>query len=1579
MGLEPRVYESGASPERTVVERRLRQIVADALGLEAGDVDAGTPFIEMGASSLALVDAFRAIHDAFGVRPAIRQVFEQYDSVGRLADYIVLLMEEAPRTVSIASPIDRVEPRHVEDLPISVPQQHLWFLAGYSEGALLAHCDAVLFHLEGRLDAARLQAAFRDVATRHDALRTTFDMATDRQYVADHLEREPLVVADLSHDAADGEGAAKWLAEDASRPFSFSEPLWRVSLLRLGIDAHLLLVAAHQLIADRAALHRIVREAAASYAARLDPGDQPIGLADYCRLLEEQASQPSYAEAREYWSHQFADGIPQIELPGLRPRPSVKRYDGARLVAPMTEDLRAGLENWNRAHNSTPYVTLLAAFQVWLRRMSGQEDVVIGVNGQGSPWLARTTPLVANATNILPVRGRVDLEQTFAAHVQHVQRSLLAPFDHQDYPFSAMVADVKPKRDQGRSPIFTVALEWEPESPAPQFEGLAVSRVTPPIQFTPYDLRLTAERCDGQLQLVCDYSTELFDRHTLHEWVTSFMALLDGCIRSGDEPMWQVPLLSSGQSQRALAEWQGPRRDFPDDCGVHDLVRAQAERTPDAVAIVSGTRTMSYRDLERNANRVARHLQSLGIGRNDFVGVAVSPSPEMIVTLLGVLESGAAYLPLDPAYPVDRLTFMLSDAAARVVITEHAHRPRFEGLPYTILCVDQLGADAAGVTAAPPLVGTARQNAYLIYTSGSTGRPKGVPIAHRGLVSFAADLAERLGLTAADTVLATTSVSFDIAFTELILPLVAGARIVMVPRADVIDAGALMRLAREHDVTLMQATPSHWRALLDAGWTGGARLKLLAAGEALSRDLATRLREQGCALWNAYGPTETTIYSSIRCIESDTGPVTIGRAVANTALYVLDERRLPVPVGVPGELYIGGVGVSPGYWQRPGLTAERFVPNPFAGSDCPVLYRTGDLVRWLPDGEIDYLGRLDHQVKISGFRIELGEIETLLDRHPAIRQSQVIARETARGDRSLVAYVVPSGQAMPTVGELRAHLARQVPDYMIPVAFVTLAAFPLTPNGKIDRRALPAPDAGNIVPQTSPYAPPRNPTEEVLCRIWRDILRVDRVGIHDSFFDLGGHSLLLTPLVLAMREYFQVRVSIRDFFTRPTVAALAELIVDARRAEVTRSNGVLASSGLDPGRSGRSRFDFLRAEAWLDPSLQPDDRQYRPGALERIFMTGTTGFVGAYVLHELMERTESTIYCLVRAENPERGLDRIRKHAAGLGLWHDEYRERIRPVIGDLTRSGFGIAPDVYRRLAEETDAILHSAALVNFIYPYQALKAANVDAVREIIRFAFARRVKPVHYLSTTAVWPMGAHRTFREDSPLDHDELLNLPYDETKWVGEKMLEHARARGLPVAVYRPGEVAGDSRTGAADLSHLASALLKGSLQSGLFPALGFLDAAPVDYVARAVVCLMSECDPLGKAYHLCNPHPLHARDAYAWLSARGYTFEVVPFDEWRTRVLTDERFAENALYPFAPLLEEFTDHSLQLPIWDTALAQSELTPAGVACPAFDDRLLSTYFDYYLAAGYLTTPDAIRSARSSKDGLAATARTVEMS
>jgi amino acid adenylation domain-containing protein len=638
---------------------------------------------------------------------------------------------------------------------------------------------------------------------------------------------------------------------------------------------------------------------------------------------------------------------------------------------------------------------------------------------------------------------------------------------------------------------------------------------------------------------------------------------------------------------RLVAE-KGKTSGRPVRRGAHHLIEAQAARTPDSPAVAFEGRTMTYRELDARANRLAHRLRALGVGPETLVGLCVERSAEMVVGLLGVLKAGGAYVPLDPAFPPGRIAMMLEDAGVKVLLTQQDLRESLPSGDAEVLCLD---SDSSGIEECPdtpPDVAVSPENlAYVIYTSGSTGKPKGVQVPHGALVNFLTSMAGLLGVTERDALLAVTTLSFDIAALEIYLPLTVGARVEIVPRDIAADGARLAERLGRGDVTMLQATPATWRLLLEGGWTGTTGLAILCGGEALPRALADRLVDKGRVVWNLYGPTETTIWSSLAKVEPGDAPITIGRPIAQTQLYVLDARLRPVPVGVTGELYIGGAGVARGYYQKPSLTAERFLPDPFSKAPGARFYRTGDLARWRSDGTLECLGRADHQVKIRGFRVELGEIESALARHPAVREAAVVAREDATGEHALVAYVAARDGQASGAAELRRWLGEALPEYMVPSAFVALDALPLTPNRKVDRNALPAPEAGRGDSGLD-YVPPRGPVEEALVGLWSDLLGVERVGVRDNFFELGGHSLFATQLLARLRDTFAVEPTLRDFLDDPIVAGLSRLI----EHELAAGSGLQAPPIGRADRSGPLPASFAQQRLWFLDQLEPGSASY---------------------------------------------------------------------------------------------------------------------------------------------------------------------------------------------------------------------------------------------------------------------------------------------------------------------------------------------------------------------------------------------------
>jgi amino acid adenylation domain-containing protein len=1031
------------------------------------------------------------------------------------------------------------------DLALSFAQERMWFLQQMDPASVAYNLQANV-PLPADLDLPALERALTELVRRHEVLRTTF-AARDGLPVQVIAAPSPIAlpVSDLTTLApAERVREAERLAgEDVRRPFDLElGPLFRMRLLRMGDEGHQLLVTQHHVVTDGWSIALLVEEVLVLYRAfssreRHALPEPELQYADFAHWQRQWLRGEALDSRLAYWRERLRGAPPAIELPTDRPRPAVQTVNGARLHFQLPDELSRRVHALSRTEGVTPFMTLLAVFQVLLGRYAGQDDVVVGT-ANGNRGTVETERMLGLFVNMLVLRTDVSGDPTFRELLSRVRTVVLGAVAHGDLPFEKLVEDLAPPRDLARSAIFQVLfviqntpLEALSRS-SPGARGVIGEGGTAAYELSLYFID-TGQGFRGSLE----YNTDLFDEATIGRLRDHYETLLAAAVAHPEARLSTLPLLPEAERRRIVVEWNStarPVRPQP----VHERFADQAARTPDAIAVSFEGQDLSYRDLDARSNRLAHRLRRLGVGPEALVAVALERSVDMVVALLGVLKAGGAYVPLDPGYPAGRLAYMLDDAKVRLLLTQESLRPTLPGSA-EVLCVDAdplsaESAEAPGVAVDPDHL------AYLIYTSGSTGRPKGVQVPHGALSNFLATMGDTPGLKPADHLLSVTTLSFDIAGLELYLPLVTGARVEIVSAETAADGARLLERLLVSGATVMQATPATWRLLLEAGWAGGS-IKVLCGGEALPGDLADELRRRGASLWSLYGPTETTIWSAVHRVEGTDGIAPIGTPIANTRLYVLDPNMQPAPVGVSGELYIGGAGVARGYRNRPDLTAERFVPDPFGPETGERLYRTGDLTRWRPDGVVEFLGRTDHQVKVRGFRIELPEIEGSLLGLPAVKAAAVLPRENGSGDVQLVAYVVFGPGSEPTVTEMRAALRERLPGYMIPSSFVILDDLPLTPNGKLDRKALSLLDARSTA-GAAPYVEPRTSMERLVAAIWMEALGLSRVSVHDNFFDLGGHSLLSMRVLARVDKAVGLRLNPREltFQTLEQFAATCE-------------------------------------------------------------------------------------------------------------------------------------------------------------------------------------------------------------------------------------------------------------------------------------------------------------------------------------------------------------------------------------------------------------------------------------------------------
>ncbi|HYH81285.1 MAG TPA: amino acid adenylation domain-containing protein, partial [Longimicrobium sp.] len=1133
------------------------------------------------------------------------EVLERVDKLS--PERQALLHRILRQKVAEARPPDAIRPRGGDaPAPLSFAQQRLW-LIDQVQPENPAYNMPVSLRLGGPLDAGALERALGEIVRRHEVLRTTIgELDGAPAQVIAPFAGFVLPVEDLSAlAAADREPAAGRRArEEAARPFDLAAgPLFRAVLLRLAADEHLLLLCMHHIVSDGWSTGVLLRELSALYGAyregRESPlAEPPVQYADYAVWEREQLRGDALEFDLAYWRERLAGAPELLELPTDHPRPPVQTYRGATVPVELSPELLERLQALGRSEGATLYMVLLGAFQVLLGKYSGSEDVVVG-----SPIAGRTRKeveeLIGFFVNTLVLRTDLGGDPGFREVLGRVREATLGAYEHQEVPFEKLVAELQPERSLSHSPLFQVLFTLQNAGAGGgALPGLKVSGVEAENASAKFALSLTLGATAQGLRGGLNYGTDLFERGTVERMLGHLERVLEQVAADADVRLSRLALLGEAERALVLEAWNDTAAAFPADRCIHELFEAQAARTPGAVAVRFEEESLTYRELNERANRLARHLAGLGVGPEARVGVCLERSLEMVVSLLAVLKAGGAYVPLDPGYPAERLAYMLADSDIPVLLTQERLRgvlPARDGV--RMVSVDGAWMEAAAGSVENPRSEVAPENlAYVIYTSGSTGRPKGVMNAHRGVVNRLWWMQSQLRLGGRDVVLQKTPFSFDVSVWEFFWPLQQGASLVMARPEGHRDPAYLQEAIERHRVTTVHFVPPMLQQFVEAAAVErcASLERVICSGEALPPALVERFHERFPArveLHNLYGPTEAAVdVSWWACQGQDSlDVVPIGRPIGNTRLYVLDAGLQPVPVGVPGELYIGGVQVARGYLNRPALTASRFVPDhlgPGAGSR---LYATGDRARWRADGAIEYLGRLDEQVKIRGFRIEPGEIEAALRRHDGVRECVVVVRDDQPGDRRLVAYMVADPDAMDAAA-LREHLRRGLPEYMVPSAFVALDALPLSPNGKLDRKALPAPE---LAADADRYVAPRTPVEEVLAGIWAEVLGGRRIGATDNFFELGGHSLLATLVMARVREVLGVRAPLRTLFERPTVAELAEQVEALRR-----KGGPQLPPIVPVPREGPLPLSFAQERLWFLDQLQPGMAQYNvPTAL----------------------------------------------------------------------------------------------------------------------------------------------------------------------------------------------------------------------------------------------------------------------------------------------------------------------------------------------------------------------------------------------
>jgi len=1032
---------------------------------------------------------------------------------------------------------------HAGPCALSFAQQRLWFLDQLDPGSPAYNLSTAL-RLPGPLDIATLKRSLNEIVRRHEALRTTiqFNDGEPLQIIAPTLNLDVELIDLTGVTPAMREQEARRLAfSEAQQGFDLSRgPLLRASLLRLGEADHVLVLSMHHIISDGWSLGLLFAELTTLYQAYATGNSSPLPelpfqYADYAEWQRQYLQGDTLANLLDYWKQQLAGAPPLMELPADRPRGPLLNRSGATQSFRLSTEISEGLRFLARRQDVTLFMVLLAAFKTLLHRYTGVSDLVIGVP-IANRNRAEVENLIGFFVNTLVLRTDLSGNPTFNELLGRVRKVTLEAYAHQDLPFEKLVEEIQPERRLNHNPLFQVAfvLQNVPTLSGAIFDQQP-NQAPITVGATKFDLSLSLAEGDREISGAFEYITALFNGDTISRMIGHFQTLLASIVTNPDARLSDLAILTESERSQLLSEAHGITSDLP-ELTAHQLFENQVQQSPQNTAVIFNDTKLTYEELNRRANQCAHYLQSIGVGPETKVGLLMERGPALVVGLLGILKAGGAFLPLDPAYPADRVAFMLRDAGVQVLVTQKQLADKLSTDTMEVVYLDEI---PDGSNENPRSKLTPDSLVYMIYTSGSTGTPKGVLIEHRGLCNIARAQTRLFRVRPQDRVLQFASLSFDAAIFEVVLALANGATLCLAPRESLLPGASLNHLIDELGITTVTLPPSAL-AVLPVEELLTLR-NMIAAGEAVSAELVARWIK-GRHFFNGYGPTETTIWTTLCECDDATVPPPIGRPIDNTSVYLLDAYLQPVPIGGRGEIYIGGVGVARGYLNLPELTAERFIPDPFSQRPGARLYRTGDRGRLRRDGQIEFVGRIDHQVKLRGYRIELGEIEMTLGMHPNVRQAVVTAPEDRSGEKRLVAYVELNDADQTSVDQLRSFLKTKLPEYMVPAAFVALDNLPLTPSGKVNRSALPAP--GDAARADHEVIPPQGPVEEVLAGIWTELLDLDQVGRDSSFFELGGHSLLATQVVSRVLDLLSVELQVRQIFETPTIAELAAALLE---------------------------------------------------------------------------------------------------------------------------------------------------------------------------------------------------------------------------------------------------------------------------------------------------------------------------------------------------------------------------------------------------------------------------------------------------
>ena len=1445
-----------------------------------------------------------------------------------------------------------------EPAPLSFSQEQLLFLSQIQDNT--TYNMPLALQISGSLNISVLEQAITEIVRRHEILRTNFQQieAKNLQVIRPEINIS-LQVINLEQIPAKQQlqNVERLINQETDKIFNLSEDdLFQSTLYQLNQNSYVLLLNMHHIISDGWSTGILLQELSTLYTAYLAGNKSPlpdlqIQYADYAIWQKQKFTSEIREKQLNYWKQQLADIPPLLELPTDKPRPPIQSFRGGIWEFSINSNLSQKIRTLTQQSDATLFMTMLAAFVILLYRYSGQDDILIG-----SPMAGRNRQeiqsLIGYFVNTVVLRTKLTGNPSFREILNQVRQVATEAHNYQDIPYNQVVEALNPQRNLSYNPVFQILFDLQHSlTDKLQLPGLTLQPFLGEHSTSKFDLSLIIEDRGTELIGAWEYSSDLFTQKTITGMTENLQTLLNGIVNNPEIPINQLPIISAFEQQQILEKWNNTEQDYPESFCIHELFAQKVIKTPDAIAVKFGNQQLTYTQLNQKANQLANYLQNCGVTSEVLVGLYLERSLDILIAILAILKAGGAYLPLDPKYPQARLADILDDSQVSIILTQEKllTSPSSPFTPYQgkIILLDTDLTIISQQNIETPSSAIKPDNlAYVIYTSGSTGKPKGVMITHQNIVNHATSIIDKYQINSHDRILQFTTFIFDVAAEEIFPTWLSGATLIMRPQEMFTNLIEFSQFLGQESLTVVNLPAPYWQEwVLEidrkvSQIPDSLRLVITGSDQVLPEKLALwqkLVAEKGQNIqWiNAYGLTETTITSTVYQLPvnyqlNTTYSVPIGRPIANTEIYILDQNLQPVPIGIPGELHIGGAGLARGYLNRKQLTNEKFISNPIPSSKSSRLYKTGDLARYLPDGNIEFLGRIDYQVKIRGFRIELGEIEAVLAQHPLVKSSAVIVIEIQPGNKQLVAYVVTEDHSN-IQQDLRSFLKQNLPDYMLPAFFVRLAELPLTPTGKINRRALSA--LMLELDQETDYILPRHPIEQTLAEIWCQVLGLEKVSIVENFFNLGGHSLATIQIISRIKETLEIDLPLQYLFTEPTIAGLTKVI-----------NQLLETvNHITP-------TDDFYVDAILDNSIKPQNPpQQFTNQLQHILLTGATGFLGVHLLHELLEKTSANIHCLVRAENVSEARNKLKNKLSFYQLWNEQHSQRIIPIIGNLEKNLLGLSENEFQDLASQIDMIYHNGASVNLIYPYSVLKPANVLGTQEILRLASQIKIKPVHFVSTTSVFcpeNYPENQVLLESDPLDYYQGLVGGYRQSKWVAEKLVMQARERGLPVTIYRAARIIGHSQIGICNPEDLFSRIITTCVQLRATPNIDWEDnLTPVDYVSQAIVYLSFHKESLGKAFHLLNPQIISMNYLFNLIRKLGYQLPQISYEEWYSQLINlMQKSADKKLEIMSAFFPPTSQQKIPEPKFDYQNTVKGLFGANINCPPINEKLLSQYF-----------------------------------